>query len=333
MEQHEVWTGPVPGLADVYRARKVVRAYLPPTSAIASPVLSERFGCDIVVKCENLQPIGAFKVRGGIYLLSQLTEAQRAAGVVAASTGNHGQSIAYAARLFGAKATIFVPNGANPLKIAAMERLGAEIRYAFDPENFNAVHDEAQRWAAAEAKTFIHSADEPALLAGVGTATLELMEEHPDLDAIFVAVGGGSGACGAIIAGKGISPDLQVIGVQAEGAPAVYESWRDHELKTLGPAKTFAEGIATSEAFRLPAKVMWEGLDDMVLVTDSDLRRAIVALLETTRMLAEGAGAAGLAGLHRRREAFEGKKVAIMLSGGNLTLETLRDVLAGERPL
>lgn len=331
MGQQELWSGPVPTLADVFRARQVIRPYLKPTPVIESPSLSERLGCQVVVKCENLQPIGAFKIRGGIYLLSQLPERQKAAGVVGASTGNHGQSIAYAARLFGTQATIFVPNGANELKVKDMRRLGAEVVFAEDA--FNECHEAARRFAEEHGKTFIHSADEPALIAGVGTATLELMEEHPDISAIFVAAGGGSGACGACITGKGISPDLKVYAVQAEGAPAIHDSWRDRELKKLGPPRTFAEGIATSEAFRLPARILWDMIDDILLVSDSDLRRSMLTILETTRMMAEGAGAAGLAGLYQRRHEFEGKKVAVMLSGGNLTLEALQQALAGERPL
>lgn len=329
LELQDVWDGEVPELADVFRARRVIRDFLKPTPAIESTALSERLGCRVVVKCENLQPIGAFKIRGGIYLLSQLPADARAAGVVAASTGNHGQSIAWAARYFGIRATVFVPNGANPLKVAAMKRLGAEIRYACD--DFTDCHCEAERYARERGMFFIHSANVPELIAGVGTTTLELMEEHPDLDAIFVAVGGGSGVCGACITAKAISPGVQVIGVQAEGAPAVYESWRDRALKRLGPARTFAEGIAVSEAFGLPARIIWEMLDDMVLVSDRELRQSMLTLLETTRMLAEGAGAAALAGLRKQRAVFEGKSVAVVLSGGNLTLETLEQALAEEQ--
>ena len=330
LKPQDVWSGPVPDLSDVFRARRVIRQYLPPTPAIESPVLSERFGCRVIVKCENLQPIGAFKIRGGIYLLSQLSDSERAAGVVAASTGNHGQSIAYAAKLFGVKATIFVPNGANPLKVAAMKRLGAEIQFACD--DFVDCHCEAERFAKDNSQYFIHSANVPELIAGVGTATLELLEEYPDLDAMFVAVGGGSGVCGACITAKAISPQLKVYGVQAEGAPAVYESWRDRKLKRLGPTHTFAEGIAVSEAFGLPARIMWDSIEDMVLVSDADLRRSMLTLLETTRMIAEGAGAAALAGLHQTRDQLQGKNVAVVLSGGNLTLEALEQTLAEERP-
>jgi threonine dehydratase len=330
IDRADLWTGALPTLADVFRARAVIRNYLKPTPAIESAALSERMGCRVIVKCENLQPIGAFKVRGGIYLLSQLTDEQRAAGVVGASTGNHGQSIAYAAKLFGTHATIYVPEGANPIKVASMERLGATV-VAHGPD-FDTAHDACREHARETGKYFIHSADVPELIAGVGTYTLELLEEYPEIEAMFVPIGGGSGLSGACVAGKSINPDLQVFGVQAEGAPAVYESWRDRELKKLDQCDTFAEGVATREAFGLPAALLWDVVDDMLLVSDADLRRSILTLLETTRMLAEGAGAAALAGLAQRREEMAGKTVAIVLSGGNLTLEGLRQALDEERP-
>ena len=326
----QLWSGPLPTLRDSYRARAVLRRYLKPTPAIESPALSERMGCRVVVKCENLQPIGAFKIRGGIYLLSKMTPEQRQRGVVAASTGNHGQSIAYAARLFGARATIFVPEVANPLKVAAMKRLGAGIIHSGD--EFSECHRNAETYAAEQGAYFVHSANVPELIAGVGTSTLELMEDYPELDAIFVPIGGGSGLCGACVVGKGINPELQVFGVQAEGAPAVFESWRDRTLKQDVPVDTFAEGLATGEAYSLPARLLWGKVDDIMLVSDSELRRSILTLLETTRMLAEGAGAAALAGLARRREDMAGKNVAVILSGGNLTLEALGQALAEERP-
>jgi threonine dehydratase len=329
-ERTDLWTGPLPTLTDVYRARAVIRHHLKPTPAIEFPALSERMGCRVIVKCENLQPIGAFKVRGGIFLLDRLTPEQRDAGVVAASTGNHGQSIAYAARLYGAKATIFVPEVANPLKVAAMRRLGAEV-IATGPD-FDTAHDVAREHAAETGAFFIHSANVPELIAGVGTYTLELLEEFPDIEAMFVPVGGGSGLCGAVVTGKGINPDLKVYGVQSLGAPAVYESWRDRTLKKLDQCETFAEGIATREAFGLPAALLWDRVDDIQLVSDADLRRSILTLLETTRMLAEGAGAASLAGLAQRRDEMAGKTVGIVLSGGNLTLEALEQALAEEKP-
>jgi threonine dehydratase len=323
------WSGRTPTLGDVYRARKVIARHLAPTPLLRAEKLSERLGVNVHVKCENLQPIGAFKVRGGLYLLSQLTGEQRAAGVVGASTGNHGQSIAYAAREYGAKATIFVPEGANPLKVASMERLGATV-VPHGPD-FDVALEGARAFAASEGAYFVHSADVPELIAGVATATLEMLEAEPDLDAIFVPIGGGSGLCGACLVGKALNPDITVIGVQAEGAPAVYESWRDRELKQLDRVDTFAEGLATRVAFSLPAAMLWDTVDEIMLVSDADLRRGILTLLETTAMLAEGAGAASLAGLYQRRHDFAGKNVGIILSGGNLTTESLREALTKER--
>lgn len=326
---HHGWAGTMPTLADVFVAQKMIRPYLKPTPLLNSEVLSERFGCRVLIKCENLNPTGAFKVRGGIYLVGRLDSEQRARGVVAASTGNHGQSIAYAARLFGVKATIFVPQRCNQMKVASMHRLGARVMaegLGFD-EAFRA----AERFAAETGAHFVHSANEPDLVAGVGTYTLEIMQEEPEIDAIFVPIGAGSGACGACVAGKGIHPPLQVIGVQAEGAPSVYESWQARELGELAVANTFAEGIATRTAFALPAAILWDTIDDIMLVSDADMRRSIVTLLEATHMVAEGAGAAALAGAWKRRNDFAGKTIAVVLSGGNLTSDALVQALTEER--
>ncbi len=324
-----VWDGPLPTLADVYRARSVVRQHLEPTPLLRPEALSERMGCDILVKCENLQPTGAFKIRGGLFYMSQLGDAERARGVVGASTGNHGQSIAYAARVYGSKATIFVPEAANELKVAAIRRLGAEvIHFGLD---FDDCLREARAYADRCGAVFVHSANEPNLVAGVATYTLEILEEEPDVDAVFVAIGGGSGLCGACVAGKSIKPDLKVIGVQSTGAPTVYEAWKSRSLVRLDSINTFAEGIATREAFAMPSQMLWDTVDEIMLVTDADLKRAMLTLLETTRLLAEGAGAAGLAGAYERREAFAGKKVAVIVSGGNLTLDVLSQALIEER--
>lgn len=324
-----LWAGPLPDLSDVYRARFELRKHLAPTPLLRADALSERVGCQVLVKCENLLPTGAFKVRGGLYYMSQLDAGRLARGVVGASTGNHGQSLAYAARAFGSKATIFVPEGANPLKVGAMRRLGAEVIHF--GRDFDDCLDECQAYAERMGAVFIHSANEPLLIAGVATHTLEILEEEPDVDAVFVAIGGGSGLCGACLAGKGIKPELEVVGVQASGAPAVYESWVSRSIVRKDSFETFAEGIATREAFAMPAQILWGTVDEIMLVTDRDLRRAMLTLLETTRVLAEGAGAAGLAGLYEKRAAYEGKKVAVIVSGGNLTLDVLADAMDKER--
>lgn len=324
-----VWDGPVPTLSDVFRARKVIRQHLRPTPLLRSEALSERLGFEVLVKCEPMLPTGAFKVRGGLYYMSQLGGEQLASGVVGASTGNHGQSLAYAAMAFGSTATVFVPEGANPLKVASMRRLGAEVIH--HGADFDDCLVASKAYAESNGKVFVHSANEPHLIAGVATHTLEILEEEPDVDAVFVATGGGSGLCGACIAGKGIKPDLYVAGVQATGAPVVHDSWRDRTLHSYESMRTFAEGVATREAFALPARILWEMVDDIVLVDDSELKRSMLTLLETTRVLAEGAGAAGLAGARKQREALVGKKVAVIVSGGNVTLDVLAEAMNEER--
>jgi threonine dehydratase len=260
--------------------------------------------------------------------MSQLSPDQLARGVVGASTGNHGQSLGYAARAFGSTATVFVPEVANPLKVAAMRRLGAEVVHF--GRDFDEALAESQAYAERTGVIFVHSANEPNLVAGVATHTLEILEEEPDVDAVFVAVGGGSGLCGACIAGKGIKPGLQVVGVQSTGAPAVYEAWRTRSLVTLDEVHTFAEGVATREAFAMPSQLLWGTVDEIVTVRDAVLKQSMLTLLETTRVLAEGAGAAGLAGAWVRRASLAGKKVAVIVSGGNVTLDGLAQVMNEE---
>ncbi len=195
-----------PTLQDVFKARKVIEKYLDPTPLLYSEALSSKLGFDLWLKCESLQPIGAFKIRGGIYLISKLSPEQRARGVVSASTGNHGQSIAYAGRIFGARVVICVPENVNPVKAASMERLGAEVVRA--GRDFDEARQHAARLQQEQGLLFIHSANEPDLIAGVGTYSLEIMEAVPDLDALIVPIGAGSGACGAVVAGEGHKSQL-----------------------------------------------------------------------------------------------------------------------------
>jgi threonine dehydratase len=311
-------------LNDVYKARRVVSKYLPRTPILRSPSLSRRLGFEAYVKCENLQPTGAFKVRGGVYLISRLSEEERLRGVITASTGNHGQSIAYAASLFGVKAIVGVPKGSNPNKVEAIKKLGASVE--FHGSDF----DEARLWVEAEAKKkgyrYIHSANEPLLIAGVGTLYLEIMEDLPDVEAILAPIGGGSGAAAACIVTKSINPEVKVIGVQAEKAPSVYLSWKNKKFIETKLAETFADGLATRVPFKLTLGTINELIDDIVLVSEEEMKKAILTLLETTHQLAEGAGAASTAAAFKLRRRLQRKKVALVLTGGNLTLQTLRDI-------
>ena len=315
----------IPTLQDVYLARKAISRFLAPTPLMRPGALSSRLGFDLFFKCENLQPTGSFKVRGGLNFVSRLSDDERSRGVVTASTGNHGQSIAYAAREFGVRAVIYVPEGANALKVAEMQRLGAEV--VFDGVDFDQSRESAALRARRDGLYFVHAANEQALISGVATYVLELLEAVPDLDYLFIPCGGGSGLSGACIAGKGINPDLRVIGVQATGAPVMYESWKRRELLSFDRMETFAEGVATRVAFELPSHIVWTRVDDFRLVTDAEMRRGIVTILESMKLLAEGAGAAALAAAAQMREKLAGKKVGCVISGGNLTMDGLRQAL------
>ncbi|MBI4233570.1 MAG: threonine/serine dehydratase [Chloroflexi bacterium] len=313
-----------PTFQDVLQARKNIGTYLRPTPLITYPALNELLEAQAYVKREDCQPIGAFKLRGGINFVSQLSPEERRRGIITASTGNHGQSIAYACRLFGVRAVIAVPEGSNPLKLAAMRRLGAEVR------EVGRVFDDAREYVERQAREagyrYVHPANEASLIAGVATETLETLEEVPDLDVVFLPVGGGSGAAGACIVAKAVNPAIRVVAVQSAQAPAAYLSWKARRL-VEAPVETFAEGLATRSGYQLSQEILWDLLDDFVLVSDDDLRQAMVAYLERCHTLAEAAGAAPLAGALKLKDQVKGKRVALVLSGANITLEQLRAVL------
>ena len=313
------WT--IPTFADVLQARRQIRPHLRVTPLYTYPALSRLAGADVWVKHENHQPVGAFKVRGGVNLVSRLSAEARRQGVIAASTGNHGQSIAYAARLFGVRAVICVPDGANPVKVEAIRDLGAEV--VFHGRDYDDAREYCERLAADEGYRYIHSGNEPLLITGVATQALEILEERPEVELIIVPVGGGSGAAGACIVAKAIRPDLQVIGVQSASAPAAYRSWRAQRLveDTMG---TYAEGLATRTAFELPQRILWTQLDDFILVSDDEIRQAQRMMIEKTRNLVEAAGAAPLAAALRLKDRVAGKTLALICSGGNVSPQQLR---------
>lgn len=315
-----------PTLDDVKTARPVVARYLSPTPLLRPWRLAERLGVDVALKCETLNPTGAFKVRGGVYLASRLSEDERRRGLVASSTGNHGQSIAYGARLFGTRATIYAPVASNPVKVAAMRALGGEVVEV--GRDFDEAREAAERAAAQSGARYVHSANEPDLIAGVGTYALEILDELPDVDVVIVPVGGGSGLCGTAIVMKAVDPRIRVIGVQTEAMPVVYESWKARRPLAFERGRTFADGLATRVAFELTHEIYTRLVDDIRLVSEDDMRRAIGELLETAHVLAEGAGAAPLAAARAMAGELRGRKVALVVSGGNLTLDTLRWALA-----
>jgi threonine dehydratase len=309
-----------PTLADVLHAQRTIRPYLSATPLHRYPLLDRLLGAEVYVKHENYQPIGAFKVRGGINFMAHLSAAERLRGVVTASTGNHGQSIAYAAQLFGVRAVIVAPVNANRVKVDAMRAYGAEV--VLHGADFEASKRYGAELERRQGLRFVSSGDEPLLVAGVATHTLEIMEALPSVEAIIVPVGGGSGAAGAALVAKAIKPATQVIGVQAAGAPAAYLTWRSHAPQVAEIA-TFAGGLATGEPFMLPQRILWSHLDDFVLVEDDEMMLAVRLYLELAKTLAEPAGAAPLAAAMRLQPQLRGKQVALILSGGNISPEEL----------
>jgi threonine dehydratase len=314
----------LPAFRDVLVARSRIAPYLSRTLLMNYPALDKLIGARVFVKHENHQPVGAFKVRGGVNLVSELSREDKERGVAAASTGNHGQSVAYAARLFGVPATIFVPENANPLKVESMRRLGANV--VFHGRIYDDAREECERFARDHKLRYVHSGNEPLLIAGVGTLALEIIEDVPDVEVIMIPVGGGSAAAGACIVANTINPDIRVIGVQSEGAPAGWKSWRAGRL-VEDKMETIAEGLATRTAFEMPQQIMREHLADFVLVSDDEIRRGIVTYLDCARTLAEAAGAAPLAAAMKLRDQLAGNTVALVLSGGNTTLDQLKSAL------
>jgi threonine dehydratase len=317
------WT--VPTFADVLAARRRIAAHLRPTPLFRYPALDELLGTEVHVKHENHQPIGAFKVRGGVNLVAQLSNDERERGLIGASTGNHGQSLAFAARRFGVAARICVPERANPVKLASMKGLGAEL--IVGGADFDEAREQAERLAAEHGYRYAHSGDEPHLIAGVATETLEILEEQPDVDVVIVPVGGGSGAAGACIAAKAINPAIAVIAVQSDAAPAAYRSWKEG-TPVEDACRTSAEGLATRTSFALPQQILREHLDDFVLVGEVQIRAAQRTMIEATRNLVEAAGAAPLAAALELREQLRGRRVALVASGGNVSPAQLLEILA-----
>ena len=313
-----------PNLRDVLDARKTIAPYVSRTPLISYAALDSFIGAEVRLKHENHHPLGAFKVRGGINFLAHLSEEQRRRGLTTASTGNHGQSVANACRLFGAKAVIVVPKNANPLKVRSMENLGAEVLH--HGGNFDEARGYSERLAKEEGYRYVHAADEPLLVAGVATFALEIIEDFPDVEYILVPLGGGSGAAGASIVAKAVNPNIRVVAVQSEQAPAGYLSWKNRRI-TEAPMHTIAEGLATQTGYELPQSIIWDLLDDFLLVSDEEIACAIAILIEKAHTLAEEAGAAALAGAIKMKDELKGKRVAVVVTGSNITLDRLREAL------
>ncbi len=316
--------------ADVLAARERLSPHLSPTPLRHYELLDEVVGhrIRVLVKHENHQPTGAFKVRNALSAVLNMSPTGLEGGVIAATRGNHGQGVAYAARLLGVPCVICVPVGNNPEKNDAMRALGAEmIEYGRD---YDASLQEAERLTEQRGLRMIHSTNDPHIIAGAGTITLEMCEQSAELDAMVVAVGGGSQAVGALTVAGALRKSMPVYAVQAAEAAAIHDSWHAKKPMNKDSADTFADGLATRSCYASTFGPLVEGLAGFVTVSESEIADAVRVLLRTTHNLAEGAGAAGLAGLRKLAHALEGKTVGIILSGGNIDCATLRRVLNGE---
>jgi len=312
---------------DVLAARERLRPYLSPSPLRRYPLLDELVGHGITVfvKHENHLPVQTFKVRNALSAVTALSAAERKRGIIGASTGNHGQGMAYAGQLLGVPTTIVVPLGNNPDKNASIRALGATL------VEFGATYDASAAHCAELATelglTLVHGINDRQVMAGAATMSLEMLEQEPSLEAVFIALGGGSQAVGALTVARALRPSVKIVAVQSEAAPAQYESWKRGQILRGLPVRTFAEGIATGQAYEGTFAALKEGLADFITVTEAALADSLRELIRTTHNLPEGAAAGGLAGLRKVAAQYEGQTVAIVMCGGNIGVEALRAVL------
>ena len=313
---------------DVSAARERIAPYVQPTPLRAYPQLGELAGegMQIFAKHENHQPTNSFKIRNGLSFMTSLSAGERTRGVVAASTGNHGQGIAYGGKLLGVSTTICVPAGNNPDKNAAMRALGATV--VEEGRDFDEAVHVMNRIANEQGSVIAHSVNDRRIIAGAGTMTLEILEQNPNLDAIVIATGGGSQAVGALTVTRELAPNIEVYGVQAAGAPAIHDSWHAGKRLTTPRVDTFAEGVATRSTYDLTFPALAAGLAGFVKVTDAEIAESLRTILSVTHNLVEGAGAMGFAGLSKLRDRLAGKRVAIVFCGGNIDSGMLLRVLS-----
>ena len=317
-------------IADVLQARKRIRDRLQPTPLRRYPPLDDAvgYGIKVFVKHENHQPTQCFKVRNALSALTALPEEEKKRGVIGATRGNHGAGLAWAGQLLQVPVTVCVPVGNNPEKNEAMRGFGAEV--IEEGDDYDASLQVAARVMRERKLSEIHSTNNRHVIAGAATMALEMIEQHPALDALVLSVGGGSQAVGALTVARAMRPGMLVYGVQAEQASAIHDSWHAKRPVIGRTASTFADGLATRSAYELTFGALREGLSGFVKVSEGGIADALRLLLRTTHNLAEGAGAAGLAGLLALRETLAGRSVGICITGSNIDQETLRRVMSRE---
>ena len=309
----------------ILRARETVYCHLRPTPLMRHPLLDQFLGCRAYVKHENHNPTGSFKIRGGINLIGNLSKEEKRRGVITASRGNHGQSVALASKLYGLHATIAVPHGNNSEKNEAMKAYGAEL--IVHGRDFDEAREKVEQIQQERQLRYIHSANEPMLIHGVGTYALEILMDLPEPDYIFVPLGGGSSISGTLTVVRAAAPTVKVIGVQAEQACSVYLSWKQGKCVTTDRCETMADGLATRVPFELTFSIIQEWVDEIVTVSEKELSAAVYQIYRTTHNVAEGAGASALAAAKKFGRKLKGKVVVLILSGGNIETGTFCGIL------
>lgn len=310
-------------LDKIYHAAFVLKDIIRKTDVIAAPELNP--DANIILKTENLQVTGSFKVRGAAYKISQLSEEEKARGVIACSAGNHAQGVALAATKAGAKSLICLPDNAPLSKIEATKKYGADV--CLVPGVYDDAYNKALELRDSEGYTFVHPFNDEDVIAGQGTIGLEILEQVPDVDAVIVPVGGGGLISGVAYAIKQLNPNVKVYGVQASGAPSMVKSVKEGKIKKLASVSTIADGIAVKEPGDLTFDLVSQYVDELVTVTDDEVAAAILALIEQQKLCAEGAGAVSVAAAMFNKVPVAGKKVVCLVSGGNIDVTILSRVI------
>ncbi len=314
---------------DIVAARRLLLPDLTPTPLVTHPLLSQRVGAEVHVKLENAVPLGSFKLRGGLNFIASLSAAERARGLVTATRGNHGLSLACAAQKHGTACTVFVPVGNNPDKNEAIAALGGRV--VVTGHDFDAAWQAAKEYAGQTGAIAVHPTVQPQLVAGYGTVALEMLDQvSQPLDTVFIPIGGGSLAAGMGLVFKALSPHTRVIGVQSAAAPAIARAWRTGEMIQFPVGETIADGLAARVPSPKTVQVLREVVDDVIEVSEAEIANAIRLFAETLHQMAEGAGAAALAGAMQLHRRLARQRVGVVLSGGNITSWQLRQILHGE---
>lgn len=312
-------------LASIQEARQELSNYLEPSPLLPNSWLSEALDCELYLKLENMHPIGSFKIRGATYRISRLTAAEKKKGVIAASAGNHAQGVAWGSRRLGVKSLIVMPRGAALTKIQNTRALGAEV--ILEGETYDEAYEAALKIARRSGKIFVHAFEDRDVIAGQGTIGLELLEQIPDVDVVLGPVGGGGLMSGISIAMKELRPQARLVGCQASGAASMAHSLREGRLVTEGNPDTFADGIAIRHASAAMFRLLKDRLDSMVEVDDEEIANSVLTLLEKAKIITEGAGALPLAAAEKIRSRIKGKKVVLVVSGGNIDVNLLSRII------